>query len=77
MLVNATMLDLARNVARIRKSRGLTQIDLMRITGCTSVAMIESGKRRSPREHTLKAIAKGLRCTVSDLFTESKRLKSK
>lgn len=61
---------LALNLARLRKARGLTQAALAEASGCSSVAMIESGERKSPRPESLAELARALDVTVSDLFAE-------
>lgn len=60
--------DLARNIRRYRLEKGLSQARLRDLTSVSSIAMIESGKIRSPREDNIDAIAKVLGVTVSQLW---------
>ena len=61
---------LGSNVRYYRKRRYLTQMELQALSGYTCIGMIESGHRVNPRLPTLQAIAKALRVTVSDLYSE-------
>lgn len=61
---------LGENIRRLRSGAGMTQIELTRLSGATSVAMIESGHISSPRLDTLKAIASALGVTLSDLYRD-------
>lgn len=62
------MNNLAENVSRLRKQKGLSQAVLMQRTGVTSVKQIETGTISSPRYETLEALAKELGVEVADLY---------
>lgn len=64
------MSNLAENVRRLRKARGLSQLELMRLSRVTSVKKIESGAIQSPHYENLEALASVLGTTVSALFAE-------
>lgn len=64
---------LAVNLRNLRLERGMTQEKLGNLAKCSSVAMIESGRRTSPRSHTLTRLAKALGVTVADLWAEPRR----
>lgn len=51
---------LGLDIARLRKERGWSQMDLVQRSGQTSVGMIESGQRVNPQFGTVKAIADAL-----------------
>lgn len=68
------MLDVARQtstigrtIKRYRDLRGLSQDELARRAGVSSVAMIESGKRETPGVDTVAKIAAALGVTVEQL----------
>jgi len=56
-------------LARLRKRRRLTLLQLARRVGVTEayMSMLESGARQNPSLRTLKKLAKALRCTVGEL----------
>lgn len=66
---NKQMKKFGKQVANIRKSKGLTQQELAEATGMSVVAIayIETGKRWA-RLGTLTKIAKVLKVSVSELF---------
>jgi transcriptional regulator with XRE-family HTH domain len=65
-------MGLADNVRARRKKLGLSQDELIKKTGVTSVKSIETGKILSPHFPALVSIANALGVTVSDLFAEPK-----
>lgn len=66
-MTDATLLQ--RNLDRIRKERGLSMRDLSLRAGLneTAVKAIMGGKSESPREHTIRALAAVLDCSIEDL----------
>ncbi len=69
MTENTFLKKLGANIAKIRKSKGLTQLDL-----CVKIEMedsylssIENG-RQNPSALTLLKIAEGIGCEVQDFF---------
>ncbi len=63
-------LMLSINLKRFRKAAGLTQRELTKKSGASSVAMIEAGQRKSPAYRTLRLIARVLGVTIEDLYLE-------
>lgn len=59
-------MHVATNIRRIRKAKRLTQGDVARLAGLSSIAMVE--KRGWARQSTLEAIAKALDVTLADLL---------
>lgn len=59
-----------RNVKRLREKLGLSQEELAERAGLSSVAMIESGVRPSPRRPTATKLADALGVTVADLYVD-------
>ena len=64
------MSNLAENLRRIRKAKGLTQEKLARLADLTNntIIKIESGKNQNPTLDTLKKIARALEISVDDLI---------
>ena len=64
-------MDVGENIRRIRKSKGITQTELSRITGLgqNTISSIERGVNR-PIQATLTELAAALGCTVSELLGE-------
>lgn len=60
-----------------RRALGLSQRDLCRLSGVTSIAMLEAGHIACPSYPTLQAIAKALDVTVSDLFAEPQQKRAR
>lgn len=58
-----------KNLAKVRKSVGLTQEKLSEITGLstTFIGLVETGKRK-PRLETLRKIASALKIDIKNLF---------
>jgi len=65
--------NIAENLRRFRKAKGLTQIQLMEKSGFKSIKRIEAGNITSPRFVGLQKICKLLGVTVSDLYAEPKK----
>ena len=57
-------------LARLRKQRHLTLLQLARRVGVTEayMSMLESGARKNPSLPTLKKLAKALKVKVADLL---------
>lgn len=64
---------IAINLRAYRKARGLTQKRLAALAKCSSVGMIESGRRKAARYESLAAYARVLKCTVADLYAAPSR----
>ncbi|MFA5643079.1 MAG: helix-turn-helix transcriptional regulator [Candidatus Paceibacterota bacterium] len=64
------MSNLAENLRRIRKAKGLTQEKLARLADLTNntIIKIESGKNQNPTLDTLKGISKALGVSVDELI---------
>jgi transcriptional regulator with XRE-family HTH domain len=60
---------IAKNVRRLRDSRGWTQEELAEGAGVSSVKMIETG-HRGGRVATLQKIARALEVPLQDLFED-------
>lgn len=60
---------LAKQIAKVRKSKGLSQENLAELANVDRVALanIETGRRR-PTVTTLYRLAKGLKVNVKELF---------
>jgi transcriptional regulator with XRE-family HTH domain len=66
--------QLGVNLGRLRLAKGMTQKQLSKKSGVTSIAMIECGLRTQPRLATLMRITKALGVTLEDLYrNEPKR----
>lgn len=61
-------IDFSGNLCRIRKEKGVSQIELAKLAGMTQrdISMLENG--RVPNIYTLKRIATALDCPVDDLL---------
>lgn len=64
---NATN-HLPSNLKALRLSRGLTQRELDELSGTSSVAMIESGRRSNPSIEIVEALARALGVPISRLL---------
>jgi transcriptional regulator with XRE-family HTH domain len=64
------MSNLAENLKRFRKARGLTQEKLARLADLTNntIIKIETGKNQNPTLDTLKSISKALGVSVDELI---------
>ena len=64
------MSNLAENLRRFRKAKGLTQEKLARLADLTNntIIKIESGKNQNPTLDTLKSISKALGVSVDELI---------
>ena len=64
------MSNLAENLRRFRKAKGLTQEKLARLADLTNntIIKIEAGKNQNPTLDTLKNIAKVLGVSVDELI---------
>ncbi len=65
-------MSFAEGLKRERLKRKLTQVKLAKISGVpqATISAIELGDR-SPTEETMVLLAKGLRCSVSDIIGDS------
>jgi DNA-binding XRE family transcriptional regulator len=64
-----------RSIMRLKEFRvkaGLTQVDLAEKVGVkqSTIAMLETGKNKSPRIEVAKKICKVLGCTMDELYSE-------
>ena len=66
------------NLEKLRKAKGISQIQLAQKTGLTqgAISHIES-EIRKPSIQTAQAIAKALGCTIDELLAESEVENSK
>ena len=64
------MSNLAENLRRIRKAKGLTQEKLARLADLTNntIIKIETGKNQNPTLDTLRKISKALEVSVDELI---------
>jgi transcriptional regulator with XRE-family HTH domain len=64
------MSNLAENLKRFRKAKGLTQEKLARLADLTNntIIKIETGKNQNPTLDTLKSISKALGVSVDELI---------
>lgn len=62
--------NLAKNIERLRKARGLSQEKLARLADVANNTLIkmESGENQNPTLDTLKKVAKALDVSVDDLI---------
>lgn len=62
--------NLAKNIARLRKARGLSQEKLARLADIANNTLIkmESGENQNPTLDTLKKVAKTLDVSVDELI---------
>lgn len=60
----------AERLIALRTARGLTQADLVRLSGLASshISMIESGERRSPAGVTVGKLARALGVSADELL---------
>lgn len=70
--------SIADNIRRLRRERGLTQLELAEQAGLSNIAIVqlETGRRTNPRSDTVEAIAKALECSVEDLYRDPKNSKN-
>ena len=63
-------LNLAKNIERLRKARGLSQEKLARLADVANNTLIkmESGENQNPTLDTLKKVAKALGVSVDELI---------
>lgn len=63
------MTVIGNNLRRIRSKRGITQIDLSKITGITNayISKVENGIKKNPSSIILNKLAKALNCSTNDL----------
>jgi len=66
----STNQNLAKNVKRLRKAKGLSQEKLARLADVANNTLIkmETGKNKNPTLETLKRVAKALEVSVDDLI---------
>lgn len=62
--------NLAKNIERLRKAKGLSQEKLARLADVANNTLIkmESGENQNPTLDTLKKVAKALGISVDDLI---------
>jgi len=62
--------NLAKNIERLRKAKGLSQEKLARLADVANNTLIkmESGENNNPTLETLKKVAKALDISVDDLI---------
>ena len=63
--------NLAKNIERLRKAKGLSQEKLARLADVANNTLIkmESGKNKNPTLETLKKVAKALEVSVDELIS--------
>jgi transcriptional regulator with XRE-family HTH domain len=61
---------LGENVRRLRAKLNMSQSELMKRSGVTSVKQIETGTIQSPQFPHLASLASSLGVTVADLFAD-------
>ena len=66
----STNQNLAKNIERLRKAKGLSQEKLARLADVANNTLIkmESGENQNPTLDTLKKVAKALQISVDDLI---------
>jgi len=66
----STNQNLAKNVKRLRKAKGLSQEKLARLADVANNTLIkmETGENKNPTLETLKRVAKALEVSVDDLI---------
>ena len=64
------MSNIANNLRKLRKAKGLSQERLARLANVANntIVKIEAGKNKNPTLNTLKKIAKALEVNVDDLI---------
>lgn len=72
--ISARLMDMRNRIAAVRRSKGLTQIDLADRLGINqgSVSRLERSSG-GVRLDTLKRVADALECEVADLYDESSK----
>jgi len=62
--------NLAKNIGRLRKAKGLSQEKLARLADVANNTLIkmESGENQNPTLETLKKVAKALEVSVDELI---------
>ena len=70
MIVVSNKQNLAKNIARLRKAKGLSQEKLARLADVANNTLIkmESGENQNPTLETLKKVAKALEVSVDALI---------
>ncbi|MFH1997556.1 MAG: helix-turn-helix transcriptional regulator, partial [Patescibacteria group bacterium] len=68
--VMSTNQNLAKNVKRLRETKGLSQEKLARLADVANNTLIkmETGENKNPTLETLKKVAKALEVSVNDLI---------
>ncbi|MBU0999700.1 helix-turn-helix domain-containing protein [Patescibacteria group bacterium] len=66
----STNQNLAKNVKRLRETKGLSQEKLARLADVANNTLIkmETGENKNPTLETLKKVAKALEVSVNDLI---------
>jgi transcriptional regulator with XRE-family HTH domain len=69
--MNKLKLPLAKNIKKLRKSKGISQDKLSKLAGVTlhTITKIESEATLDPRVETVKRIADALGCTIDNLVS--------
>ena len=64
---------ISKNIRKIRKEKGITQIQLSKMIGSTNdyISKLERGLRKNPSSHMLNKIAKALNVSVQRLYKEN------
>jgi len=70
VIVVSNKQNLAKNIARLRKAKGLSQEKLARLADVANNTLIkmESGENQNPTLETLKKVAKALEVSVGELI---------
>ena len=70
MVIVSSKQNLAKNIARLRKAKGLSQEKLARLADVANNTLIkmESGENQNPTLETLKKVAKALEVSVGELI---------
>ena len=70
MVIVSSKQNLAKNIARLRKAKGLSQEKLARLADVANNTLIkmESGENQNPTLATLKKVAKALEVSVGELI---------
>jgi transcriptional regulator with XRE-family HTH domain len=66
------LMPIGMRLKQLRAAKGITQLELSRATGLSLsiIAQLEQGETANPRLNTVKALAKGLGCTLDELAGE-------
>ena len=61
---------MSKQIKKLRKARGLTQVELAARAGTTQayIAALEKGVRKNPSLHLLRELAKALKTNAAELL---------